>query len=286
MPDDRLFHKRLGHSAKVNSLTDFEDLVWRAYVLSADDFGVMRFSALTLQADHDRLAKRSSKIVQKALERVRDARLIATFEHQGRMHCASSDWQNHQRVKHPRQTINPKPTPDLLMTFTHATRALFNYWPGKKRETFGEDSRNLSETSGDLARAGACETLTANANGSRLEAHGSEPFDSFEPPGNSADPAIRAGAFLERYKALHLRLRKGAHYVGKPHFDFQEALQLVGVFDDATLDKLAYVWLNTDHPFAESGTRTLAKFRSMASWCQEQVLEFEQKHGVELVVRA
>jgi len=113
----------------------------------------------------------------------------------------------------------------------------------------------------------------------------SEPFDSFDPPGNPSDPAIRAGLFVERYKALYVRLRN-VHYIGKPPLDFLEALQLVEVFDDTTLDKLAYVWLKTDHEFAEHGTRTLAKFRSMATWCQEQLNAWEAQHQRELDVLA
>lgn len=96
---------------------------------------------------------------------------------------------------------------------------------------------------------------------------------------DAEDLPSRAGDFIERYKALHVRLRKGAHYIGRPALDFQEALQLVGVYDDARLDKLAYVWLNTDHDFAQNGTRSLAKFRSMASWCEERLIEWEDKHG-------
>lgn len=83
--------------------------------------------------------------------------------------------------------------------------------------------------------------------------------------------ALRAGDFVERYAELHVKFRHGAPYVGKMHFDFQEALQLVKVYDDARLDKLAEVWFRTDHDFAENGTRTLAKFRSMASWCDERL---------------
>ena len=172
MPDDRLFHKRLGHSEKVCELTDFEDLVWRQFILSADDFGVMRFSAITVQADNDRMARKPLKTVQRALERVRDLGLIRTFQHQGRTYCYQHDWQNHQRVKHPRQTINPKPDDELLRNCSAATQALFVYWPGKRRETFGEDCGNVSETLGHLARARA--RGTANTNGLRLKASGLE----------------------------------------------------------------------------------------------------------------
>ena len=72
MPDDRLFHKRLGHSEKVGRLTDFEYIVWQAYILSADDFGVLRFTAISLQADHDRLADKPLHVLSRR-ERYGDA---------------------------------------------------------------------------------------------------------------------------------------------------------------------------------------------------------------------
>lgn len=106
-----------------------------------------------------------------------------------------------------------------------------------------------------------------------------EPFDSFEPELPADDPVRRAGEFVERYKALHVRLRKGAQYLGNPGRDFEEARLLVSVYDDARLDKLAFVWLNTDLDFAEKGTRTIAKFRSQCSWCEERLIEWEDKHG-------
>ena len=117
------------------------------------------------------------------------------------------------------------------------------------------------------------------------EERSSERIEPFESHDSQPTPVLahRAGGFLQRYKSLYLRLRK-VHYLGKPALDFQEAQELAAVFDDATLDKLAYVWLKTDHNFAENGTRTLAKFRSMATWCQERLNEWEAKHGRELVV--
>jgi hypothetical protein len=264
MPDDRLFHKRLGHSEKVNKLTDFEDRVWRSYILSADDFGVMRFSAVTLQADHDYLGSRPAKLVLRALERVHELDLVVTFEHQGRTYCAQADWQNHQRVKHPRQTINPKPPPEQLERFSHATRQLFDYWPGKKKETVQEDSGNSSAPVVDLARARPREM--ANANGYRLaaNANGSSPSDEL---------AERAGRFCERYADLYQQHRKGARYIGKPNLDYLEAVELCRVWPDDRLDKIAQVFLTTDHEFAEKGSRTMAQFRAMASWCDSRLVE-------------
>lgn len=145
MPDDRFFHKRLGHSEKVNSLTDFEYIVWHAYILSADDFGVMRFTSAALCADHDRLDAKPAKLIQKALERVRDVGLIQTFQHQGRPYCYQHDWQEWQRVDYPRRTINP---PAPMEGLTEKTRELFAKHPGgfgrRVRGTSGDGSPNGS----------------------------------------------------------------------------------------------------------------------------------------------
>lgn len=271
MPDDRLFHKRLGHSEKVNRLTDFEDRVWRAYILSADDFGVMRFAAVPLQADHDYCNAKPAKVVQRALERVREIGLIVIFDHQGHTYCAQADWQDRQRVKHPRQTINPKPPDELLADFSPKTRELFDNWPGKKSEKLPEDSGNPSAVFPPLARAGAREMANANTNGYRLTAN----TNGSPRSGDVADDlAERAGLFVrETYPALYAKYRKGARYISKPTLDFQEALELCRVWDDERLAMIATVFLTTDHEFAEKGSRTMAQFRSLASWCDSKIAE-------------
>lgn len=258
MPDDRLFHKRLGHSAKVTSLTDFEYIVWQAYVLSADDFGVMRFSPLKLQADHDRLASKPQKAIQRALEHIRDVGLITTFEHQGHTYCCQLDWQEYQKVKHPRATIQPQPTADVLEKCCGETRRLFGDWPGKKREKLPQHSENVSETFVHLARAGARETHTANGLRVPVAAEG------------GAGETNRVRSFVDWYGEAHERY-VGVAYIGNPQKDYTAACALTDRFSDAELRDAALVWFGTDDDFARNGTRTMTKFLSRVSWCLEQV---------------
>lgn len=185
MPDDRLLHKRAGHSEKVTSLTDFEFRVWIQYQWSADDFGVMRLSAVNLQADNDALAKKPIRVVQRAFERVRDTELIYEFEHQGRQYVYQRDWQDFQKVEYPKPTVNPLPPPDQIALCTDRTQGLFLAHPGGKRSrnrsgSDGEFSPNLPLPVVDLAGARSREEAMANGNGIRLEANGLRArFDRF-----------------------------------------------------------------------------------------------------------
>lgn len=99
--------------------------------------------------------------------------------------------------------------------------------------------------------------------------HASRPLDP------SDDPVLseRAGRFCERYADMHAKYRHGARYMSKPNLDFLEALQIVRVWDDERLDKLAQAFLTTDDEWVASGTRTMARFRSRASWCDERLRE-------------
>jgi hypothetical protein len=130
MPDDRLFHKRLGHSVKVNALSADEEIVWQTYVLAADDFGVMRFSADPLRDAHDRLSKRSEKIVFRMLERVVEVGLVQTFEHQNRLYCYQWDWQDWQKIRYALPTVNPRIPANILAECSIATQWLHTLWPG------------------------------------------------------------------------------------------------------------------------------------------------------------
>lgn len=149
MPDDRFIHRRLGHSEKVNTLTDFEFRVWAQYVLSSDDFGVMRFTAATLQADNDALGQKPMKQVQRALDRLAIMGLIRTFVHQSRTYCYQHDWQDWQKVEYPRATLHPQPPSEGM---TPATARLFAKFPGgwgrkgDKPSAFAERSPNVPQT--------------------------------------------------------------------------------------------------------------------------------------------
>lgn len=155
MPEDRLFHSCLGHSNKVNSLTDFEEIVWRNYINSADDFGVMRFNPVMLQAKFDRLARKPARTVQKALDRIFNVHLVFLFLHQGVTFCYQRDWQEWQHVRYPRETKQPSPPPDELRLCDRHTQWLFSHHPkgGKLDSWRAPKAWNPSVKSwGDIAK--------------------------------------------------------------------------------------------------------------------------------------
>ena len=129
MPDDRFLHKRAGQSEKVSQLSDLEFRVWTQYLLSADDFGVMRLSALTIQADNAALELRPIKAVTAALNKIVTVRLLQPFVHQNRAYVYQHNWQDWQKVTYPRQTIEPKPPVEIC---TRNMQWLLSYWPGGK----------------------------------------------------------------------------------------------------------------------------------------------------------
>lgn len=119
MPDERFLHKRppAATAERLASLTDLEYRVWTQYMLSADDFGVMRFSARTLQDDNDALASRPEKVIQAALAAVAD-KLLAVFEHGGRRYVYTPDWQDQHHVRYPARTSHPAPPVEHCSTHT------------------------------------------------------------------------------------------------------------------------------------------------------------------------
>ncbi len=188
MPADRLLHPRLGHSTKVSGLSHLEFRVWCCYQLTADDYGVMRMSAVTIQASDDALAREKPKAIEAALRALVACNLLQKFEHQGRTYVYQCDWQNFQRVKHPRDTMQPLPPADQCESCTPATRKLFEQHPRKNANESVNDIGNISEmlpkdsgsssevVSESLSENGslACARTRETANGLRLTANGLE----------------------------------------------------------------------------------------------------------------
>lgn len=133
MPDDRFLHRRAGHGTKPNMLTDLEHRVWMQYLLSADDFGVMRGTHHPVQNDNDSLASRPAKAIQRSIDALVRVGLIRTFEHQGKPYVYQHDWQTWQKVSYPRGTTQPAPPPEALAECDEATRLLFEQHPGGRK---------------------------------------------------------------------------------------------------------------------------------------------------------
>lgn len=125
MPDDRLFHPRLGLSAKVASLSYLERTVWFAMILVADSFGVLPNLAAHVQGGDLKLSQESPDTIRHAMDRVLEVGLFVAFEHQGYSFCCDPRWQDFQKVRYPRQTFLPAPPPALFARCSRATQVLF-----------------------------------------------------------------------------------------------------------------------------------------------------------------
>ena len=184
MPADRLLHPRCGQSEKITALSDLEYRVWTQYLLSADDFGVMRSSSAPLQNGSRALETKPPRLIVKCLERMIALALLLEFDHQGQRFVFQLDWQDFQKITWPAKTIQPIPPPALLERCSSATRELFEAHPGGRkvlRKTSESSSKVLpkfSESSSEVlssphARVPA-KRLTANGLGLTARANGSE----------------------------------------------------------------------------------------------------------------
>lgn len=307
---DRLRSPRGSHGRRLSSLTDFEFRVWDQYQLSADDFGVMRCSALTIMEANASLEDRPVAMVMDALERMLAVGLVLEFHHQGRRYLCQDDWQEFQRVEYPRRTMLPAPTEEVLERCCPKTQELFRKHPGgesKRTKTRANQndfqavpeesprvSRAVPEDSSSDTRGFPSPRVTANTNGKRLTANGNsekeepQPQPTLTPRGvrvgglsGTVDPEVgkRAGHFIDRFCELYTKHRDGATYLVRPAKDWGHACNLVSTFDSERLERITVVFLNSNEPFIQKTNRGLAVFESQASWCDEQLRKAEKKLG-------
>lgn len=210
MAGQRMLHPEQSTSRKVTALSDFEYRVWEQTKLSADDFGVLPYDALTLRAENSRLKKRATeRQVVEALETLVRLHLLLTFEHQGEMYACAPVWQTWQQVRYPRKTSRPKPPAAVLALCDEATVYLFSIHPGgcalpakKKQRDSGEISKSLqSESEATVKSSAVCGAeVPANAN-AHANAHGFEVVLPEGGPGETAAPS-RRDSVADRARAV------------------------------------------------------------------------------------
>jgi len=91
----------------------------------------------------------------------------------------------------------------------------------------------------------------------------------------------RAGHLVERYAELFYVHRKGARYHSRIHLDFLKAQELVRTWtDDARLEKLAIIILDTDDEWISRTDRGFAIFAAKATWADDRLKAWELEHGL------
>lgn len=284
MPQDRLRNRNAGHSVKLSLLTDLEFRVWDQYQLSADDFGLMRLSALTIQDDNEALARKPKKVVQKALERLVAVGLLLDYAHQGRRYVCDPMWQRFQKTDYPSQTLTPPPPPEVLTQCHRLTQELFRQCFGKRsvkfRKDIGTSLESSQKESGELtvsASRVARETLTLEQTLTPEGVQGKPSIAASPAP----DIARRAGAFVEQYGELYSQHRHGAKWLRrKPNLEWLAACDLCRQWDDERLVKLAEIFLTSDDEWIMKTDRGFAAFCAKATWCDERLAAWEAKTQV------
>jgi len=229
----RLSTKTEGKSEKLSQLTDFEHRVWSQYKLSADDYGVMRESAVVLQSDNLYLEHQSASKIRRALRRLVDLKLVLRFEHQGQPYLISPVWQDFQNVRHPVKSTNPLPPPETIAKLSPKTAALVRGDRGSLSEEPPQECRNTSE--GFPLHARAC-VSNANANANASPEGGAGETTPPSQPG-----ATYRTAPLIRGRARDIAFPWRVEVPGPLHSEF---IRKLGGDDDAADAKL-HAWYLT-----------------------------------------
>lgn len=138
---NRLYHKRETGERRIVRLDDTTFRVWFQFRQSADDYGVMRRSALPIMTNDPNLGARPTTEIEAALERLIDGGILIPFTDDGSPWVCQPDWQDIQKVRHPSQTVNPCPPGEVLEQCSEATVELFRIHPRTNAESFRKRSK-------------------------------------------------------------------------------------------------------------------------------------------------
>lgn len=270
MPDDRFIHPKLGHNYRVCELSWFERCVWMTYLLAADDFGVMRCSAVTIREADDKIAEESEAKVTAALNRIVTVGLVQTFTDRGRLYCFHAEWQNYQRIRHPRGTLNPMPPHDQVETCTPATQKLFakhalfrgGFLPGQP-DISRSIPEKLPQDDGDAATETPLAVSRKPLAISREPAASEHAAPLVERPDHPTKAQLRSYGTLVAPPDLHV-YRHGPHDVTtKTHIALrQKASVHLGSDDDAEIDR----FLNGFYDATEAQWRAVRRTPGGKSW--------------------
>lgn len=113
MPSYRLLHPNCRTGNRIKKLTDLEYLVWLAYLLSADDFGVCPASATKLMGDDPRLEHKPRRHIERAIEVLLTVALVRAFEDEGTRYLYQTDWREWQSFQYPSTKTSYPPIPAI-----------------------------------------------------------------------------------------------------------------------------------------------------------------------------
>lgn len=134
-----MLHPRRGHDKRFVVLTDLDWRVYDAYLIGADDFGVMRYSAVSVKSADDGLSARPEKMLLRCLDSLIERGILVDFLDGNRRYVLQFDWQDDQRIKYPTTTYQPRPPDGLVSRCSAKTRKLFGKYPGGKHEEEPEE---------------------------------------------------------------------------------------------------------------------------------------------------